>query len=131
MIKIYFDGGANPNPGTGYGSWSIEGASTVPGFVQRGSWLDKIGDSHTNNEAEYITLIKALEMLLLRSKPVQEPVQIFSDSNLLVEQINGRWKVKHHNIRPLRAKAHELLSYINNWTASWNPREVNVEEFGH
>lgn len=131
MISIYFDGGCRPNPGTGYGSWEIQNKSAVCTSVQTGSWLSRIGETWTNNQAEYESLRRCLEQFLLRTKPVTVQVNIYSDSRLLVEQLSGRWKIKDFKIKLLADQVKEQLKHINSWRIEWNPRSVNVEKFGH
>lgn len=125
--KIYFDGGAAPtNPGTGYGSYQI--------LTPQGHSLQRWKAPHTtktNNEAEYLTLWLALHDYLLRFNHGGSRLEIFSDSKLVVEQVSGRWKVRHSNMKPIHAKIMELLRRISYWSIQWSPREVNVEKFGH
>ena len=61
----------------------------------------------TNNEAEYEALIEGLKAV---SEWKPDRLEIFLDSKLVVEQVNGRWKVKEERLRSLLAKAKELLA---------------------
>lgn len=61
----------------------------------------------TNNVAEYTALIRGLQEALKQN--VQE-IEIFSDSELLVRQLNGIYKVRNNNLIPLYRKAKELLA---------------------
>ena len=47
------------------------------------------------------------------------------DSKLIVEQLSGRWKVKHPGIKPLVARAHELLRGFDRWSIRHERRECN------
>ena len=101
MIKIYTDGSSIGNPG-----------KIGIGFVMyRNKTLIKKDSVYlgvqSNNFAEYMALIFSLiEAISMGEKDVQ----VFSDSNLLCEQINGNFKVKNKNIHPLFVLAKNLIS---------------------
>jgi probable phosphoglycerate mutase len=61
----------------------------------------------TNNEAEYEALIEGLKAV---SEWKPDRLEIFLDSKLVVEQVNGRWKVKEPHLQPLQTRAKELLA---------------------
>ena len=116
-IIVYTDGGSRGNPGP-----------AAAGFVltdEKGNQLQAKGiflGRKTNNEAEYSGLVKALEAV---KKLSAEQVIIFSDSELLVKQINGQYRVKSDNIRPLYQQANELLSQFKNWKIQHVLRDKN------
>ena len=85
------------------------------------------------NEAEYLTLKAALLHLLgeLGLGARQVSLRIFSDSNLVVNQVNGRWKSKNPRMLLLRDEVRALLDQFLAWQLSWNSRNVNVQKFGH
>ncbi|MFO7249864.1 MAG: bifunctional RNase H/acid phosphatase [Actinomycetes bacterium] len=115
------DGGARGNPGpAGYGAVVKDPSGAVIAEV-----AEAIGTA-TNNVAEYRGLIAGLTAL---SAAVGEeagvPVEVRMDSKLVIEQMSGRWKVKHANIRPLAAQAAALARrYRVTWR--WVPREQNA-----
>jgi len=78
----------------------------------------------TNNYAEYTGVILALEKAL--SLGARE-VELVLDSMLIVEQLSGRWKIKHPLIRPLAARAMELLRQFDRWSLRHERRENNVQ----
>lgn len=124
-LIIRCDGGADPNPGYGYGSWQVE---------MNGEFLQKrsrtfLGDPITNNQAEYLILIDCLKTLAGQF-PVETALEIYIDAQLVVHQLNGRWKAKHPNIKPLLAECRFLLDEYT-WSARWNGRQNNVNLFGH
>src|SRR4051812_25458972 len=92
--SIVFDGGALGNPGKGYGSFEIIGPGDFR-VLQRLSFSDQ-GEVITNNEAEYMTLIAALERLLveLGEEAKSANLTIHGDSMLVINQVNGDWKIK-------------------------------------
>jgi ribonuclease HI len=78
----------------------------------------------TNNEAEYKAVIAGLEKAL---KMGATQVEIRSDSELMVNQLNGRYKVKSAGLRPLYLEATQLLSKLTQAKISYIPRELNSE----
>jgi ribonuclease HI len=107
-LVAYIDGGARGNPGpAGYGV-RIESAD--------GTLVEEFGDSigvATNNVAEYRALIAALDWARTRGL---KQLHVRSDSLLLVQQMLGRFKVKHPGLQPLHAKARLLAHEIGRVT---------------
>ena len=77
----------------------------------------------TNNYAEYMGVILALEKALALGAV---EVELILDSLLIVEQLSGRWKVKHAGLKPLVARVHELLAGFDRWSVRHERRESNV-----
>ena len=130
-IRITFDGGSRGNPGQGYGSFVAQGLITTAQPVR----LEYPGRL-TNNEAEYQTLIHALraihEQLAQRDvQPGTVSVQVLSDSKLVVEQVNQRWKIKQPHLLPLATEARRLLLAFGRWELSWHGRAESVRLLGH
>ncbi|TQS20458.1 bifunctional RNase H/acid phosphatase [Microbispora hainanensis] len=112
------DGGSRGNPGpAGYGAVVKDDAGRVLAEV-----AESIGTA-TNNVAEYRGLIAGLRALLaLGAEGAQ--VEVRMDSKLVIEQMAGRWKVKHEGLRPLALEAAALARRFRvTWT--WIPRERN------
>lgn len=128
-FEIVFDGGSLGNPGKGYGSFEIMSEGEVYHHSERLEY----GDHITNNQAEYMSLIEALRWLAddLGEERTQAAVAIHGDSRLVVNQINGTWKVKHANMRPLVEEARRLFREFGRCTIDWHPREKSVERLGH
>jgi ribonuclease HI len=76
----------------------------------------------TNNEAEYEALIEGLKAV---SEWRPDRLEIFLDSKLVVEQVNGRWKVKEARLQPLQTKAKELLAGFPEFEVKHVERERN------
>ncbi len=128
---ITFDGGARGNPGLGYGSYELRTA-TGRRRIER---LD-YGDDVTNNEAEYRTLIAALEDLkrtLVKAgkDPRHYRVLVAGDSQLVINQMNGLWKLKHERLRPLFVTAKQLAAAFGQVRLVWHPRARSVATLGH
>ena len=76
-------------------------------------------DDATNNEAEYSALIRGLELNIM-------DIKIYADSELVVKQVNGEYKVKHERMKPLHRKAIALLCQYSNWSLQHVPRDDNT-----
>jgi probable phosphoglycerate mutase len=75
----------------------------------------------TNNVAEYRGLIAGLEMV--RELDSTAAVEVRMDSRLVIEQMAGRWKIKHADMKALALQAARLRPAAVTWT--WVPRELN------
>lgn len=129
--EIVFDGGSLGNPGRGYGSYIVFG----PDAEVEKKKLDYAdhGNAVTNNQAEYLTLINALESLSgrLGADARAATVSIWGDSNLVVNQVMGSWKVKNAELAPLVERARSALSRFKAWTIRWHDRSHSVRYLGH
>lgn len=109
---IYTDGGARGNPGP-----------AAVGVVIEGSGIDrKIGEyigETTNNEAEYravITAMKKMKQIIGSDKAGQAKLEFFVDSELLVKQLNGEYKIKEETLQKL---------FIELWNLKLDFKEVS------
>ena len=107
-LLIYTDGAARGNPG-------LAGAGAVIKDESRetiASLKKFLGESKTNNEAEYLGVILALDWLS-QNKIVAEEIQFFFDSQLVTNQLSGVWKIKAQNLKPLVAKIKEKIRLLD------------------
>ena len=112
---IYADGASRGNPGDAAFGIVIH----LKGRTLRiGRYLGKA----TNNEAEYQALLAALRWAVEKNVP---KVAYYSDSKLVVEQINGRYKVKHPNLKPLFMEALGLKRRLKEFNLFHIRRENN------
>ncbi len=125
---LQFDGAAEPNPGPAGGAYVIFSPVTTDELgnriripVQEG--FKFIGKA-TNNEAEYTGLLLGLEQAL---KLGITELEVEGDSNLVVNQIQGKWKVKAANLAPHCATAMALLRKFKVVTVRYIPREENSD----
>lgn len=116
-LVVEADGGSRGNPGPAAYGALVRDAAT--GETLRSEGLT-IGDA-TNNVAEYRGLIAGLE--LAREVDPGASVEVRMDSKLVIEQMAGRWKIKHPAMRPLAMQANTLRPVEVSWT--WVPRESN------
>jgi ribonuclease HI len=103
-VVVFFDGGARGNPGPAAIGAIVIDPSTVPPR-RLATISERIGIS-TNNIAEYRALIAGLEAA---ANVHARTVRVRGDSKLVIEQLAGRWRVKHPNLQPLYSKARALL----------------------
>lgn len=115
---LHTDGGARGNPGpSGIGIVLADENGEIIGELARG-----IGET-TNNVAEYTALITGLELAL--SKGVTD-ISVSVDSELLVRQISGEWKIRNERLRALAVKARALLGRFHSSDLQHVPREMNA-----
>jgi ribonuclease HI len=116
---LFTDGGARGNPGpAGIGVVLRDEHGEVVGEIAQG-----IGEA-TNNVAEYAALIAGLE--LAQTKGVTD-IQIFLDSELVVSQLLGKWKIKKDTLRPLAVKARSLMNRFDSFELKHVRRELNAD----
>ncbi|WKV74314.1 bifunctional RNase H/acid phosphatase [Streptomyces sp. PCS3-D2] len=112
------DGGSRGNPGpAGYGAVVLDPASGET-LAERAEFIGVA----TNNVAEYKGLIAGLTAA--RDLASDAVVLVRMDSKLVVEQMSGRWKIKHPDMKPLAAEAARILPRAQ-VTYEWIPRERN------
>ena len=129
---IIFDGGSRGNPGEGYGSYQIVRASDGKARTRR----VKFPGRRTNNEAEYMALIEALQELVggIRKSghdPHACSVEVRGDSQLVIRQLDGRYKVREAHLQPLHERARSLLDEFGQARLVWHRRERSVAVLGH
>lgn len=116
-LLVYSDGAARGNPGpAGAGAVLTRVDGTV--VSKAGKFLGEA----TNNVAEYSALLLGLEVA---RRVGADEVEVVADSELLVRQLNGQYKVKSAGLKPLFAQARQLLAGFDQWTARHVPREQN------
>jgi broad specificity phosphatase PhoE/ribonuclease HI len=116
-VIVEADGGSRGNPGPAAYGALVRDADTGEVLAQVG---ETIGVA-TNNVAEYNGLIAGLE--LAQEVAPDAEIEVRMDSKLVVEQMAGRWKIKHPDMRPLAVRAQSLAPLGTAWT--WVPRVEN------
>lgn len=123
-LYVECDGGSRGNPGiAGCGSSVLDGDQEV---AARWEFIAKA----TNNVAEYQGLINALELAIDVAEiqgvaPSELEIEVRMDSKLVVEQMSGRWKIKHPDMKPLAARVKDIESTLSAVTYNWVPRAQN------
>ena len=122
VITVYADGGARGNPGpAAIGAVVLDPTTQPP--TRLATVSERIGVA-TNNVAEYRAVIAGLEAA--KAFPARR-VQLRADSMLVIQQLAGKWKVKHANLRPLHEHARRLLDEYEHADLAHVPREQNVD----
>jgi ribonuclease HI len=117
--KLWTDGGARGNPGPAAYAYVLEGEDGVA-LAAHG---EAIGVA-TNNVAEYSALIAGLEKAV--ELDVDE-LEVISDSELMVKQMRGEYKVKHPGLQPLYVRARLLVMELGDVRFAHVRREKNKE----
>ena len=117
-VVVHVDGGARGNPGPAAAAAVV---SSPDGDV-----LDEASELLgvvTNNVAEYRGLLLGLE----RARALgADEVEVVNDSELVAKQVNGEYKVKHPDMKPLHAAAREALGGFRTWSMRSVPRARNA-----
>jgi len=118
-LIVNVDGGARGNPGP-----------AAIGVVVRTQEGDVVAEAAqtigkaTNNVAEYRALIRGIELAALNGAT---EVELLGDSELVVKQVRGEYKVRDAGLKPLHAEARAALSAFGAWSFSHIRRETNAE----
>jgi ribonuclease HI len=137
VLPIHTDGASSGNPGPGFAMWIILEPTEKNKLSSINANSKVIREERiklnycTNNEAEYKAVIYALNDLLENPSLHQDcsQIQFFIDSNLVVQQLNGKFKVKNANIREYVFKINSQLTEIQKEVIfNYIPREKNLAD---
>jgi ribonuclease HI len=116
-IVAYCDGGSRGNPGpAGFGVYIQDSAGSV--LAELSQYLG----AHTNNFAEYSALLAALEFAIAKG---HKSLRVVSDSELMVKQIKGQYRVNSPELRPLYEEARRRISRLDHFQIQHVLREKN------
>jgi ribonuclease HI len=116
-VRVNVDGGSRGNPGPA----AVAAVVSTPEGEVIEERAELIGEA-TNNVAEYRALLLGIE----RAKALgADEVELIGDSQLIVRQVNGEYKVKDPGLRPLHARVREALDGFNRWSIRDVRREDN------
>jgi len=129
---IVFDGGSRGNPGAGYGSFLL--VRQRDGVEQRRRL--ELGPQMTSNEAEYDTLIAALEELsrwIAASglEAGRASVEVRGDSQLVLRQVGGQWRARNARMTERRDRVKAILGRFGRVRLIEQPRGESVRLLGH
>jgi ribonuclease HI len=116
-VVVNVDGGARGNPGPA----AVAAVATDPSGEVLGERAAYIGET-TNNVAEYRALLLGLE--LARELGATD-VEVVGDSELVIKQVAGEYRVKHAGLKPLYAEAMAALREFSRWQVRAVRREAN------
>jgi len=118
VVQIFSDGASRNNPGhAGLGVVIKDNGKVVAEVAE---YLGKT----TNNIAEYMAFIRGLEEA---SALGSREIECFADSELMVKQVNGEYRVKHEGLIPLHHHAQALIKKFQRFKLTYIPREKNKE----
>lgn len=121
-FTIYTDGAARGNPGPAGAGWVI--------LNDKGHLVGEnkkyLGEM-TNNQAEYSALLLALNEVKILAKTEEAALNLYLDSELLVKQLKGEYKVKNEGLKPLFREVVLTLSKFRGYSIKYVPREQNEE----
>ena len=118
-LVVHVDGGSRGNPGPAAAGAVI---STPDGDV-----VDELGEAlgiATNNVAEYRGLLLGVRRA---AELGASEVEVVNDSELVAKQVNGQYKVKHADMKPLHAESLQALGAFARWTVRSVPRAQNAD----
>jgi ribonuclease HI len=116
-IIAYCDGGSRGNPGpAGFGVYIQDAAGSVLGE------LSQYLGAHTNNFAEYSALLAALEFAITKG---HKSLRVISDSELMVKQMKGQYRVNSPELRPLYEEARRRVAQLDHFQIQHVLREKN------
>ncbi|MBP9019577.1 MAG: ribonuclease HI family protein [Bacteroidales bacterium] len=114
ILKIYTDGASRKNPGpSAYAFIFVKEEEKIHSE-------NKFLGIQTNNQAEYTAIIKALKKAV---EYTRWKVEVYSDSELVVNQINGVWRIKKDHLKELNKEVHEQKSNFEDVRFIYVPRE--------
>lgn len=119
-LVVEADGGSRSNPGPAAYGALVRDADTGEVLAERGEYIGVA----SNNVAEYSGLIAGLE--LAGQLDPNATVEVRMDSKLVVEQMSGRWKIKHEDMRRLALQARDTFPPTQ-VTYVWIPRAQNAD----
>jgi ribonuclease HI len=128
-LTIHTDGGSRGNPGPSAYAAIVkvfEGETLITDY-EVGGYIA----SATNNVVEYTALYEALNSVLARYPEPVKQIEIFSDSRLVVEQINGAWQSHNRTLATLKVRCWAVMDVLrengSTITVTWVRREQNKE----
>jgi ribonuclease HI len=118
-LRVYVDGGARGNPGPA----AIAAVVTGPDGSVLEQLSERIGEA-TNNVAEYRALLLGIE----RARELRaSELELVGDSELVVRQVRGEYKVKDTGLKPLHAQVMQALEGFDDWSIRHVRREHNAD----
>lgn len=118
-VTIYIDGGARGNPGPAAAGVVIKSADDGTVLHEAGIFLGRA----TNNVAEYSALLAGLDAAV---KLGASEAAVFSDSQLLVRQMNGQYRVRNEGLKPLHQEAQDMARKLQGFSITHVRRDKNV-----
>jgi ribonuclease HI len=128
FLKCFVDGGVrgrNPSPNGVYWSAVIYDGATKLTTIRKASKA-----YHINIDSEWLAVLEALRWIIANRAPNQ-PVVIYSDSDTVVQQFNGSYKISNAKHLELYLECKALADQLPWVSLTWTPRRIIVAELGH
>jgi ribonuclease HI len=124
VARVHFDGACQPPRGGGVATYgfTVDGEPAV--YEESGLAVQPWSPSASNNVAEYVAAIRALEWL--RGQKFRGTVLLFGDSQLLVRQMQGEYEVRSERLRPYHELLQRLSEGFEEVRFEWIPRTENA-----
>lgn len=124
MIEVYFDGACEPNPNgrVGYGAIILKDSRQV--YEISKEYIPTASIKTTNNIAEYCAAYAAMKYLIAKSWN-KLPIVMRGDSQLVIKQLSGEWKIGKGAYITIAEKSKELLKHFTQIEFAWLPRSFN------
>jgi len=122
-LHVHFDGACQPPRGGGVATFgfTVEGPGLY--YEESGLATRPYGDHATNNVAEYVAAIRALEWI--RGQGYRGEVTVSGDSQLVIRQFEGTYEVRKEHLKAYHERLHQLASEFRSCRFEWVPREEN------
>lgn len=122
-VVVHFDGACQPPQGGGVAAFGFTVRGAGIEHNDCGAAVEPGSPEATNNVAEYLGAIRALEYL--RGQGYRGPVQVYGDSALVIGQVTGKFKVRAEHLRPYRDRVLALAAEFERASFEWVPRSEN------
>ncbi|MCI4350443.1 MAG: ribonuclease HI family protein [Thermoplasmata archaeon] len=125
VARVHFDGACQPPRGGGVATFGFVVDGTNLSHTDKGLAVPPWSPNATNNVAEYVAAIRALEWL--RGRSFSGIVVVIGDSQLVIRQMNGEYDVKAEHLKAYHAHLQRLVQEFKEVRFEWVPREENTE----
>jgi ribonuclease HI len=124
LVEVHFDGACQP-PHRGVAGYGFVVHGEGLDYAEKGLAAPPYSDRSTNNVAEYVGAIRALEYL--RKKGFQGQLVLLGDSELVIKQLTGEYEVRSEHLKAYHRHLMTLLESFRDPRVEWVPRAQNVE----
>jgi ribonuclease HI len=124
-LVVHFDGACQPARGGGTATFGFVISGSGLAHRESGLAVPREDPNATNNIAEYVGAIRALEWL--ESRGYRGPVELLGDSQLVIRQMRGEYRVRAERLQPFHSRLTNLAKQFSSVRFRWVPREQNAE----
>jgi ribonuclease HI len=124
IVQVHFDGACDPPKGGGIATYGFLVEGEALEYEEYGLAVPPWSLRATNNVAEYVAAVRALEWL--RGQGYRGQVLLLGDSQLVIRQMEGEYEVRAEHLKPYHDHLHELSRQFQEVRYVWVPREQNT-----